>query len=62
MYSQEEEVVLENPADVPVYVQLLPVALYPNPASFSEKLLDRYDLLSVITVVLGCGWVWLSFR
>ncbi|KAJ8253061.1 hypothetical protein GJAV_G00208690 [Gymnothorax javanicus] len=39
--SSEEEVVLENPADVPVYVQVLPVALYPNPASFTEKVCDR---------------------
>uniref|UniRef100_A0A8C7NWA1 Transmembrane protein 131-like N-terminal domain-containing protein n=1 Tax=Oncorhynchus mykiss TaxID=8022 RepID=A0A8C7NWA1_ONCMY len=28
--SSEIEVVLENPADVPVYVQVLPLALYPN--------------------------------
>ncbi|XP_064166359.1 transmembrane protein 131 isoform X2 [Anguilla rostrata] len=39
--SSEEEVVLENPADVPVYVQLLPVALYPNPSVFTEKVFDR---------------------
>uniref|UniRef100_A0A4W4G610 Transmembrane protein 131 n=1 Tax=Electrophorus electricus TaxID=8005 RepID=A0A4W4G610_ELEEL len=28
--TSEEEVILENPADVPVYVQVLPIALYPN--------------------------------
>ncbi|KAJ8350384.1 hypothetical protein SKAU_G00255140 [Synaphobranchus kaupii] len=39
--SSEEEVVLENPADVPVYVQLLPVALYPNPSAFTEKVVER---------------------
>ena len=38
---QEEEVVLENPADVPVYVQVLPLALFPNPSVFTGKLADR---------------------
>ncbi|KAI7807286.1 transmembrane protein 131 isoform X1 [Triplophysa rosa] len=40
--SSEEEVILENPADVPVYVQVLPVALYPNPSVFTGKLADRF--------------------
>uniref|UniRef100_A0A8B9JWQ9 Transmembrane protein 131 n=1 Tax=Astyanax mexicanus TaxID=7994 RepID=A0A8B9JWQ9_ASTMX len=40
--SSEEEVVLENPADVPVYVQVLPLALYPNPAAFTGMLEDRF--------------------
>nr|XP_055068518.1 transmembrane protein 131 isoform X1 [Misgurnus anguillicaudatus] len=40
--SSEEEVILENPADVPVYVQVLPVALYPNPLVFSGKITDRF--------------------
>lgn len=38
---QEVEVLLENPADVPVYIQILPLALYPNPLAFAEKLLER---------------------
>lgn len=38
---KEEEVILENPADVPVYVQVLPLALYPNPSVFTGKLADR---------------------
>ncbi|XP_030646920.1 transmembrane protein 131 [Chanos chanos] len=42
--TSEEEVVLENPADVPVYVQVLPLALYPNPSVFSGKLADRFPL------------------
>ncbi|XP_051567447.1 transmembrane protein 131-like isoform X2 [Myxocyprinus asiaticus] len=42
--SSEEEVILENPADVPVYVQVLPVALYPNPSVFTGKLADRFPL------------------
>ncbi|KAL6458179.1 hypothetical protein MHYP_G00334090 [Metynnis hypsauchen] len=48
--SSEEEVVLENPSDVPVYVQVLPVALYPNPSSFTGILEDRFPRgkLSVI--------------
>ncbi|XP_036401411.1 transmembrane protein 131-like isoform X2 [Megalops cyprinoides] len=40
----EEEVILENPADVPVYVQVLPLALYPNPSVFTEKLANRLSL------------------
>uniref|UniRef100_A0A6Q2WTT3 Transmembrane protein 131 n=1 Tax=Esox lucius TaxID=8010 RepID=A0A6Q2WTT3_ESOLU len=39
--SSEEEVFLENPADVPVYVQVLPLALYPNPSVFAGKLAHR---------------------
>uniref|UniRef100_A0A9J8CMX0 Transmembrane protein 131 n=1 Tax=Cyprinus carpio carpio TaxID=630221 RepID=A0A9J8CMX0_CYPCA len=42
--SSEEEVILENPADVPVYVQVLPVALYPNPSVFTGRLADRFPL------------------
>ncbi|XP_038159803.1 transmembrane protein 131 isoform X1 [Cyprinodon tularosa] len=42
--SSEEEVVLQNPADVPVYVQVLPLALLPNPSVFSGKLADRLPL------------------
>uniref|UniRef100_A0A8C7G601 Transmembrane protein 131 n=1 Tax=Oncorhynchus kisutch TaxID=8019 RepID=A0A8C7G601_ONCKI len=42
--SSETEVVLENPADVPVYVQILPLALYPNPSVFAGKLGDRFPL------------------
>lgn len=41
MSFKEEEVILENPADVPVYVQVLPLALYPNPSVFTGKLADR---------------------
>jgi len=36
-------VILQNPADVLVYVQLLPLALLPNPSVFSGKLADRWD-------------------
>uniref|UniRef100_A0A674ERR6 Transmembrane protein 131 n=1 Tax=Salmo trutta TaxID=8032 RepID=A0A674ERR6_SALTR len=36
--SSEVEVVLENPADVPVYVQVLPLALYPNLPAVTHKL------------------------
>ncbi|XP_048855047.1 transmembrane protein 131 isoform X1 [Brienomyrus brachyistius] len=42
--SSEEQLVLENPADVPVYVQVLPLALYANPSAFAEKLADRFPL------------------
>ncbi|XP_010082701.1 PREDICTED: transmembrane protein 131, partial [Pterocles gutturalis] len=42
--SSEEEIFLENPADVPVYVQFLPVALYSHPSPFADKLLERFNL------------------
>ncbi|XP_043984780.1 transmembrane protein 131 isoform X1 [Gambusia affinis] len=42
--SSDEEVILQNPADVPVYVQVLPLALLPNPSVFSGKLADRLPL------------------
>ncbi|NXD80538.1 TM131 protein, partial [Halcyon senegalensis] len=42
--SSEEEIFLENPADVPVYVQFLPIALYSNPSTFAEKTLARFNL------------------
>ncbi|XP_011472726.1 transmembrane protein 131 isoform X1 [Oryzias latipes] len=40
--SSDEEVILQNPADVPIYVQVLPLALLPNPSVFSGKLADRF--------------------
>uniref|UniRef100_A0A4W5M2F1 Transmembrane protein 131 n=1 Tax=Hucho hucho TaxID=62062 RepID=A0A4W5M2F1_9TELE len=36
--SSEVEVVLENPADIPVYVQVLPLALYPSLPAVIHKL------------------------
>ncbi|KAJ8351780.1 hypothetical protein SKAU_G00232560 [Synaphobranchus kaupii] len=42
--SSEKDVVLENPADVPVYVQVLPLALYPNPSAVAGKLVNRLTL------------------
>uniref|UniRef100_A0A668AB82 Transmembrane protein 131 n=1 Tax=Myripristis murdjan TaxID=586833 RepID=A0A668AB82_9TELE len=45
--SSDEEVILENPADVPVFVQVLPLALLPNPSVFSGKLADRLEFLTV---------------
>ncbi|XP_017278994.1 transmembrane protein 131 isoform X2 [Kryptolebias marmoratus] len=42
--SSDEEVILQNPADVPVYVQVLPLALLPSPSVFSGKLADRLPL------------------
>ncbi|XP_062982361.1 transmembrane protein 131 [Elgaria multicarinata webbii] len=41
--SSEEEILLENPADVPVFVQLLPIALFSNPSVFVDKLIDRFN-------------------
>uniref|UniRef100_A0A673WJH2 Transmembrane protein 131 n=1 Tax=Salmo trutta TaxID=8032 RepID=A0A673WJH2_SALTR len=45
--SSEMEVVLENPADVPVYVQILPLALYPNPSVFPLGKLSNIDTKSL---------------
>ncbi|GAB1284887.1 Transmembrane protein 131 [Apodemus speciosus] len=45
--SSEEEIGLENPADVPVYVQVIPLALYPNPSVFADKLVSRFNLSKV---------------
>ncbi|XP_068175870.1 transmembrane protein 131 isoform X2 [Antennarius striatus] len=42
--SSDQEVILHNPADVLVYVQVLPLALLPNPSVFSGKLADRLPL------------------
>uniref|UniRef100_A0A673HG09 Uncharacterized protein n=1 Tax=Sinocyclocheilus rhinocerous TaxID=307959 RepID=A0A673HG09_9TELE len=42
--SSEEEVILENSADVPVYVQVLPLALYPNPSVFTGRLLSNFNI------------------
>lgn len=44
VFPQDELVTLQNPADVPIYVQVLPLALMPNPSVFSGKLADRWDV------------------
>ncbi|XP_071064811.1 transmembrane protein 131 isoform X2 [Dasypus novemcinctus] len=48
--SSEEEITLENPADVPIYVQFIPLALYSNPSVFVDKLLSRFNLSKVAKV------------
>ncbi|XP_063057580.1 transmembrane protein 131 [Engraulis encrasicolus] len=48
--SAEEVVLLENPADVPVYVQVLPLALYPNPYMFTGLITDRLSLVNGSTI------------
>ncbi|MGH0159466.1 UNVERIFIED_CONTAM: hypothetical protein FKN15_074191 [Acipenser sinensis] len=42
--SSGEEVVLSNPADVPVFVQVLPLSLYPSPSAVAEQLAQRLNL------------------
>ena len=49
---QDEEVILQNPADVPVFVQVLPLALLPNPSVFSGKLADRWGSLNNSSMLL----------
>ncbi|KAK5931265.1 hypothetical protein CgunFtcFv8_027427 [Champsocephalus gunnari] len=48
--SSEEQVILQNPADVLVYVQVLPLALLPNPSVFSGKLADRLPLANLSNI------------
>uniref|UniRef100_UPI00398E84E6 transmembrane protein 131 isoform X1 n=2 Tax=Pristiophorus japonicus TaxID=55135 RepID=UPI00398E84E6 len=42
--TSEQELILENPADVPVFAQLLPLALYPNPSFVADVLMERLHL------------------
>ncbi|XP_072118848.1 transmembrane protein 131 isoform X1 [Mobula birostris] len=42
--TSEQELILENPADVPVFAQLLPLALYPNPSIVADVLMERLHL------------------
>uniref|UniRef100_A0A8C9EY02 Transmembrane protein 131 n=1 Tax=Pavo cristatus TaxID=9049 RepID=A0A8C9EY02_PAVCR len=59
--SSEEEIFLENPADVPVYVQFLPVALYSNPSTLVQPLQSTVGLTkglarhSVLSLMLKPG-------
>ncbi|KAK2508168.1 hypothetical protein MC885_014101 [Smutsia gigantea] len=50
--SSEEEVTLENPAEVPVYIQFIPLALYSNPSVFADKLISRFNLSKVAKIDL----------
>lgn len=59
LMRQDEEVVLQNPADVLLYVQVLPLALLPNPSVFSGKLADRSESCSHF-VLFVCFFFFLS--
>ncbi|XP_036309803.1 transmembrane protein 131 isoform X7 [Pipistrellus kuhlii] len=50
--SSEEEITVENPADVPVYIQFTPLALYSNPSVFVDKLISRFNLSKVAKIDL----------
>ncbi|XP_036158180.1 transmembrane protein 131 isoform X4 [Myotis myotis] len=50
--SSEEEITLENPADVPVYIQFIPLALYSNPSVFVDKLISRFNLSKMAKIDL----------
>nr|XP_030694759.1 transmembrane protein 131 isoform X8 [Globicephala melas] len=50
--SSEEEITLENPADAPVYIQFIPLALYSNPSVFVDKLISRFNLSKVAKIDL----------
>uniref|UniRef100_A0A8C8VK15 Transmembrane protein 131 n=1 Tax=Pelusios castaneus TaxID=367368 RepID=A0A8C8VK15_9SAUR len=59
--SSVKEILLENPADVPVYVQFLPLALYSNPSAFVQPLQSTTGFAegssrhSVLNIVLKPG-------
>ncbi|KAJ8004043.1 hypothetical protein DPEC_G00154690 [Dallia pectoralis] len=42
--SSEVEVVLENPSDLPVYIQVLPIALYPNYSAVTDQLAEMFPI------------------
>ncbi|XP_053563688.1 LOW QUALITY PROTEIN: transmembrane protein 131 [Bombina bombina] len=42
--SSEEDIVLENPSDIPVYVQIVPIALYSNPSLLLERIVERFNI------------------
>uniref|UniRef100_A0A8C0LIP5 Transmembrane protein 131 n=1 Tax=Canis lupus dingo TaxID=286419 RepID=A0A8C0LIP5_CANLU len=46
--SSVKEITLENPADVPVYIQFIPLALYSNPSVF----VDKFNLSKVAKIDL----------
>uniref|UniRef100_A0AAA9TUS4 Transmembrane protein 131 n=1 Tax=Bos taurus TaxID=9913 RepID=A0AAA9TUS4_BOVIN len=50
--SSEEEIMLENPADVPIYIQFIPLALYSSPSIFVDKLISRFNLSKVAKIDL----------
>ncbi|XP_068124260.1 transmembrane protein 131 isoform X3 [Hyperolius riggenbachi] len=50
--SSEEEVELENPADVPVNVQFLPLALYSNSSLVLDKLIERFNISKSLNIDL----------
>ncbi|XP_069613920.1 transmembrane protein 131 isoform X2 [Ranitomeya imitator] len=50
--SSEEEIALENPADVSVYVQIMPLALYANISLVLDKILDRFNISKLLNIDL----------
>ncbi|KAM5180058.1 transmembrane protein 131 [Mantella aurantiaca] len=50
--SSEEEVALENPSDVPVYVQILPLALYSNSSLVLDRLIERFNISKSVNIDL----------
>ncbi|XP_064124499.1 transmembrane protein 131 isoform X3 [Loxodonta africana] len=48
--SSEEEITVENPADVPIYIQFIPLALYSSPSVFVDKLISRFNLSKVAKI------------
>ncbi|XP_044144413.1 transmembrane protein 131 isoform X2 [Bufo gargarizans] len=50
--SSEEEIALENPADLSVYVQILPLALYANSSLVIDRILDRFNISKSLNIDL----------
>ncbi|XP_075446661.1 transmembrane protein 131 isoform X2 [Ascaphus truei] len=49
--SSEEDVVLENPSDIPVYCQFLPLTLYLNPLLLN-KIIERFNISKSLNIDL----------
>uniref|UniRef100_A0A8C5LRM1 Transmembrane protein 131 n=1 Tax=Leptobrachium leishanense TaxID=445787 RepID=A0A8C5LRM1_9ANUR len=50
--SSEEEIMLENPSDAPVYIQFLPVALYSNSSLVLDRLKERFNISESLNIDL----------
>ncbi|KAE8625617.1 hypothetical protein XENTR_v10006340 [Xenopus tropicalis] len=50
--STVEEMFLENPSDAPVYIQILPLALYSNNSFLLERIIDRFNISKSVDIDL----------
>ncbi|KAM4797153.1 transmembrane protein 131 [Rhinophrynus dorsalis] len=50
--SSEEDISLENPSDVPVYVQFVPLALYSNNSMVLDRINERFNICKSLSIDL----------